>query len=606
MADITQETQQFTLHKNMIHHLIDSQAGSLSKGVAEAVMNSIDAGATEINVTMSEKNMVIEDNGKGFETKDEILKCFSVFGFEHDDRQRELGRFGLGRGQLWSYASTLWKTHQFELDVDIRYKGIEYILREGLPYVDGLVIQAQFYEPLNILDIGAVERELQELVLYSKILVTFNGKTINRDIRRERWFDSIDEAYIRLTDTGGLKIYNLGIFVCELPSYKFGFGGVIVTKPGHAFMLNMARNSIIESKCPLWKTVKPKLEKISGIERETRTYLTPGQKQHVLHRWYSEGPNTPNFYDLIEQKLFQCVDKRWHSLSDIFLRRRILKISYSEIGSSFASRLNEAEDTFILNKDMLDEVNAENIASYFERFYKFNSKYANISKHNFGNKYFDGEDRSTFKTCHDRIQFFDDYKLINPSLNLEHRKAKPSELTDFHIVTLNALRDANHYIYRAVSETTGHSIYGCTLNIGISETCLGWTNCSSDIWINKTVIEKAALGVSGCMSIMSLLVHEYLHTEPDTSAHTHSPEFFEKFEAVMMDRHGLIGQAIDEFLRSLAPRMRASTKRMKTGNVVKSVSLMQNTIRDLELHVREMKLVVAEMAQSNEANLLKN
>ena len=41
-----------------------------------------------------------------------------------------------------------------------------------------------------------------------------------------------------------------------MAAFKLGAGGVVIAE-GEPFKLNMARNAIIESSCPVWKRVKP-------------------------------------------------------------------------------------------------------------------------------------------------------------------------------------------------------------------------------------------------------------------------------------------------------------------------------------------------------------
>lgn len=579
MSGIKEEKQQFSLHKNMIFHLIDSQAGSLSKAVTEAVMNSIDAYATNIDIRMDEKSLVIKDNGKGFESREEILKCFSVFGFEHDDRQRELGRFGLGRGQMWSFASTLWRTNTFELDVDIKKRGIEYDLREGCKNVPGLTIEAKLYEPINARDIGVVERELQEQVLYSRVKVTFNGRTITRNLDKEKWNHSIDEAFIRLTDTGNLKLYNLGIYVCELPGYKFGVGGVVVTKTGHAFMLNMARNAVIESKCPLWRKIKPKLDEISGREREVKKTLSQEQKRHLRKRWYSEGGGIEEFGELRDKNLFQCVDKRWHSISDLLLKYE--KISFAADTIGLAKRINETPKCIVLNKTMLDEVNAPSVGDFLKRlvttnagqFVKYMGRYDTLKD---------------YKNAFEKISFFDDFMKINPGASLGRRQAKDSEVTPLHKAVLKGLRSCDGYIRQAVDGATGSYPKTRNLMAGVSEEALGWTDGSKNIWINVTMLDKATTGVSGALPLLALMLHEYLHSEADEDGHGHPPEFFERFEYAMIDSGRYMGLALDSFLRGFAAELKASQKRLKTSDVVKSLSYSQDATARLTVYLDEV------------------
>src|SRR5690606_15477247 len=119
------ENRQFSVAPSIIKHLIKSQAGSLGKAILECVQNSIDAGASRVDITLTTDTVRIVDDGHGLRSRDEVLACFEVFGFDHSEHEREFGRFGLGRGQLWAWASTHWRTHAFDLDVDVRERGLD-------------------------------------------------------------------------------------------------------------------------------------------------------------------------------------------------------------------------------------------------------------------------------------------------------------------------------------------------------------------------------------------------------------------------------------------------------------------------------------------------
>lgn len=104
----------FKIHSSIIKTLIHEQSGSLPKAVAELVMNSIDAGATRIDLTVDATGAFeFVDDGKGFQSRDEIEQFFETFGTPHVNGDALYGRFRCGRGQIMSYASTVWRSGQF-------------------------------------------------------------------------------------------------------------------------------------------------------------------------------------------------------------------------------------------------------------------------------------------------------------------------------------------------------------------------------------------------------------------------------------------------------------------------------------------------------------
>lgn len=268
---MTPTQRSFTVSKSIIIHLIKSQAGTLGKALMECVMNGVDAGATRIDITLDRKGYVVQDNGHGFQTTQEIDAYFSVFGFDHDTEaeagKRLYGQFGLGRGQQWNWARTRWRTRTFEMDVDIRARGLDYLLREQLPDEPGTTITGTFYEPISTAQVLEHTQHLKDLVKYSVVPVYLNGMDITTHPDTVKaWTQVTDEAWIQAKEYGPLLVYNQGMFVAQLSSYIAGCSGVVVTRPGHALELNMARNDILDTPGGLWQRLK-KLLKTIGEER---------------------------------------------------------------------------------------------------------------------------------------------------------------------------------------------------------------------------------------------------------------------------------------------------------------------------------------------------
>lgn len=66
------EQRQIVAGTQLIYHAIYSQSGSLEKALLEYVMNSIDAGASRIDVTLDREQFVVTDDGTGFSRLDDI------------------------------------------------------------------------------------------------------------------------------------------------------------------------------------------------------------------------------------------------------------------------------------------------------------------------------------------------------------------------------------------------------------------------------------------------------------------------------------------------------------------------------------------------------
>lgn len=248
----TMEKHSFEFSSEFLIHTVNSQSSTLGKAVLEGVMNSIDAGASKIVIELNNTSMVITDDGHGFRTREEVLACFKVFGFDHSNHAREFGRFGLGRAQLWAFASTRWLTNEFIFDVDVRERGFDWLLGKSETNLPGLRIEAKFYKELTNVEMVEFRTELEKLVRYSEVPIILNGEQLSKPPAEGSWTITTDEAYLRTSEGHYLAVYNQGIFVANLYTSNIGISGTLVTRRGHALALNVSRNEIMRATCPVW------------------------------------------------------------------------------------------------------------------------------------------------------------------------------------------------------------------------------------------------------------------------------------------------------------------------------------------------------------------
>lgn len=277
----------------IIRSLINSQAGTFQKAMLENIMNSIDALATQIDITLTRSGYVISDNGVGFQDIKEIENYFETFGFEHEgdalQGRRTYGAFGIGRGQQWKYASTVYRSRTFEMDVDVQARGLDYHLKQDLPDHPGTVITGTFYRPLTTEDVVNVAREITDHALYSSVPITINGNLVTRDPAQEKWTFVTDDAYVRLNTASAMKVYNLGMYVRQEWSYQLGTGGVIVSRKN--LTLNMARNEV-SSTDVTYKAIMRDVRAAAGQQRTKRVRLSDADlaalAQNLKNREYDD------------------------------------------------------------------------------------------------------------------------------------------------------------------------------------------------------------------------------------------------------------------------------------------------------------------------------
>ena len=210
----------------LIHQVIYNQAGSIQKALLEYIMNSVDAKATKIEITLDENGIdySIVDDGDGFGDKNYTLeekkKCihevFGHLGFDHgtqEENYRVYGKFGIGRAQLWAFSKNTWHTHDITMSVDVLYQGLNYEIKQIAEHFDGCSIKGQFYNALKPNEIILIKKELLTMAAFAPIDVYFNGSKLNKSMDTLKSTLELEEVYVELKQTTGLKVYNQGIFI---------------------------------------------------------------------------------------------------------------------------------------------------------------------------------------------------------------------------------------------------------------------------------------------------------------------------------------------------------------------------------------------------------
>lgn len=565
------ENRQFRVAKNIIFHLVESQAGTLGKAVGESIMNSIDAGASKVIITMDQKGFTVEDNGKGFESREEILKCFEELGFEHDDRERQFGKFGMGRSQAWAWASTVWLTNGFSFDVDIKNRGIDYFLNEGVEVHRGLKIIAKFYEGKSARDVLNTENELRQMVFYVDEEVVFNGVQISGGRKTTKWTHELPGAKLKKTDASRLAVYNQGVFVREYDASDWGVGGVLVTDTGTNLALNMARNDVLLSKCPAWKAISAELLKIAGVERVKRSGLSTDDRLFFLKQVVSgdhekEKESAPAH----SLKMLKNIDGRYVSILDINWQYRLadqagaVKVSWAEKTSRIGRAVHSQGIAYVLDKTWLETIPGSSLKDRMERLIKESkireSRYGRIRE----------------------FVYFEDVKDCSGEMSADHKVVAEKDLTAVEIVALRAANTLSRYISGSTNdqgrpgEKADYWEYR-KVYAGESETALAWTDRKS-IWVSRDLLKKSLAGFAGAQRLAMVLVHEYCHDAPNATDHAHSAEFYERFEEFAtgeVTSNGL-ANGIDAFMREVTVAARKMTKRIALSKVIDSLTVLDN------------------------------
>jgi len=258
---MAKESAQFTVDPRIIYRVINDQASTVSKAVLEAVMNAIDARASGCWVDISKDGFVIEDDGDGFRSKEDIHEFFKQFGKPHEDEGNDVpfGRFRMGRGQIFAFAATRWNTGEYAMDVDVANKGLDFDIEDGKPHQPGCRIEGTFYEALTTRQYHDLVRHLPEEVAYIDIPVYYDGELINQPAAQVKWDHEDEHAYYKFESNKALKVYNMGAWVQQIPHAKYGIGGTVVSK--NHLHLNTSRNMVLDGRCHEWAQIKKVLTK---------------------------------------------------------------------------------------------------------------------------------------------------------------------------------------------------------------------------------------------------------------------------------------------------------------------------------------------------------
>lgn len=385
---VNSENHEFKIHPAIIFSLITAQASGVEKAILELVMNSVDAGATRIDVTLDQNGFVVADNGRGFADMQAIESCFGVFGLPHAAGDAFYGRFRLGRAQCFGYAKTEWHTKNYKMFVDLNlsHDSSEYGYKttEVDEYYQGCKVTGQFYkymgncDPNITLDMNLSESpyNVQNAVLALALSVKYLPVTVYiNNIRVNLLRDNLVPYKVKnnvsyyltphLNESHptekSVQVYNKGVYAYSIYSYLLS--GDIVSDD--AISLNMARNEA-QKKCPVAKGIHRNLRDWSyelackNTNSEDKKDKEPilDNAYYIQHFWDRVlGINGEKFSDFLEFK--SVLKQRW------FLLLADETISYLDVFKFFYSAVSYYD---------LQNTSTESIYFYSnDEFKKFNN-----------------------------------------------------------------------------------------------------------------------------------------------------------------------------------------------------------------------------------------
>jgi hypothetical protein len=415
----------------------------------------------------------------------------------------------MGRGQMFALGRNVWRTGPFQMTVDIERAGICYELAKACQPLPGCRIDIELYDPFDARGLIEVQREIARFTKYVQGAVTVNGDRVSVDPATLKWTTVTSDAYFNLRAAegyGDIQLYNLGVFVCELPAYRWGLSGTVVSRK--QLDVNFARNEVIQS-CPVFKRIRAVLAEATDRNIAKKTALSTEERRSLITQLISGEAR------LFEHKTPQVfVDASGHGWSLTSIQRLRSNRAWTltpanKIPHSFAPPSREADQVLQEKRCLvLDQA----IREWFE--------HSGDPAHFF-------EDIDAYDLS--RFMAYVPFASIRPqgdpaSLHL----IPPTDQTPRERLILGALAHGNSPILSAL-HSLGHVVDPRVLRLGEGGGVRAWTDGETYIAFARLYLQKAATSLRGFAKLCMTLLHEYAHLGPDSAEHGHDPAFYRLF-----------------------------------------------------------------------------
>ncbi|OEC64302.1 hypothetical protein PVE_R2G0598 [Pseudomonas veronii 1YdBTEX2] len=508
-------------------------------------MNAVDAGATHIHLTIDHSGeFSLRDNGKGFQSREEVESFWETFGTPHTNGDAFYGRFRIGRGQIMSYASTKWRSGHFEMNVDLEadQATFGYGLTEHERIQDGCTISGNLYMSKGF-DLEACFRSLRDvfeewsirsdrtfesLVQFVPIPVSINSVQVNSPPSGFVWDREDDRAWYKFDrNHHSIDIYNMGVFVESVTSYDFGVGGIICSKI--PFKLNLARNSVLTHECETWAQIKEVIygqfaQDLKGVKRLNR-YEASALLHGLCHA--EETLALP-----VRNRI-----KKLRFLPDIFGALR----SPDEF-------LKEGEFTLYdgVHTGIAEHVQRHSLATVVMPQMFLDASIA-ASDHNA--KVLLGRLRAKLYGDQNREYTFRPFEHFVSELSDISTILKDEDLSREESLVLGLLRRFNRQV---ANITLGRKAPVRKIVAGNSDCFEAWTDGKTFIAFDRIQL-SGMRWESGSTKLINLLVHEYSHVESSVGNHDHDLDFYQCFHEAVLHRNygGIVNDLFKNYLDGL-------------------------------------------------------
>jgi len=496
----------FEMHKALIFSVMQKQAGTVAKALLELVMNSADAGSKRIDIAITREGFTASDEGRGFQSEKEIDEWFATFGTPHSEGDSTYGAFRMGRGQIMTFARTVWRTRTFQMNVDVRERGLDFDLIRDLEDRPGCLIEGNWYTPMKAVEFKAAVRELREMVEFAGILVTINGEVASKNPAELGWDRVTDDAYIRFEQQGGLRVYNLGVLVRSYPGHQHGACGVVVSRK--QLKVNFARNEILTSECEAWGRIK---EVLSGYAREkakNTMRLDADARRHLMDQLVT-GAIQPEMVK--DARLIEALDGRKLKISEL-AGKQVIVAAADDTRADYIAQTRR--DVIVVSEAFVHSCGMETKDEFQQ---VLRTAVAALEPKKADQIVIEDADEVLATVSKDRV-----------ALRTEDLSPQESAMLRF-------LEKINGDVVRMVSQRSGYKPKARRLLPGESETAEAWTNGHDWIYLERRKLNQP-LTLHSALENLLILVHEYLHDASDLEGHAHDQEFLAAFHALAIYR----------------------------------------------------------------------
>lgn len=512
---------EFKQDPNLLRSTILRQAGTLWKAILEGVMNSVDASATRCDITITKEKVTIVDDGRGFQSEEELEQHFQTFGTPHnEDDGATYGEFRMGRGQLMAFGVNRWTTNNYVMLVDIKddSKGIGYELEAAPEPFNGCRVEIDLYDQLFTYSLEETITGIGTYVKYVSIPVTVNGVVVSEDPAKSKWDHVTDDAYINLKPSGQLAVYNLGVFVCDLGSYAYGGGGEVVSK--RPLKLNFARNDIMRTgheRCETWQDIEPNLKRTVAKTIIKAARLNDNARDLLVRNILNDEFAFEDKKELRNKKLFTDVRGRHWSLEQLWSKTDIKLYTVTPKGSRIGERIHSLSNIFVFSQETADRLRVSKSPELLGDQLQVCYDKTKSSEWNF-----------PFKMQHI------DITTIKADYNETFEFLEDGELTERQRVLLWLL-NRNQFCFHLGGK-------GRNIVIGESDVAAGWTDGRSyialDIKLVTRLMQRHSFDIQLFVNLGLLIAHEYSHSSLDSESHVHDLEFHEVYDDILIGGHG--------------------------------------------------------------------